>query len=264
MQFYQELIGMLRWATELGRTDILLETAMMSQFQASPRQGHMEQVFHIFAYLEKKPKTSIYMDPSLPNIDYSAFKGNKNDFKEYYRGAEELLPHRMPQPRGKPVITTGFVDSSHAANKKDRRSHSGHLLFVNRAPIKWYSKRQQTVETSAFSSEFLALKGCIEDVNHLRFKLRMFGVPLIKDPITNLDHATNIFCDNEGVVKNSTNVDSTLNKKHSSVAYHFTRWSVAAGICTLAWIRSTENLADAFTKRLAEPIRDYLFGNWMY
>ena len=60
---------MLRWATKLGRTDILLETVLMSQYQASPRQGHMEQVLRIFAYLEKKPKTSLYMDPTLLNID---------------------------------------------------------------------------------------------------------------------------------------------------------------------------------------------------
>jgi hypothetical protein len=28
--FYQELIGMLRWATEIGRVDILLEVARLS------------------------------------------------------------------------------------------------------------------------------------------------------------------------------------------------------------------------------------------
>jgi hypothetical protein len=258
IQFYQELIGMLRWATELGRTDVLLETSLLSQYQASPRQGHLEQALHIFAYMDKKPKTSLYMDPSLPNVDYSGFKTNKEDFKEHHRDADEGMPHRMPKPRGRPVVTTGFVDASHAANKKNRRSHTGYLLFVNRAPVKWYSKRQQTVETSAFSSEFLALKACIEDVEHLRFKLRMFGTPTLNED------ATNLFCDNESVVKNSTNVDSTLNKKHSSVACHFARWCVAAGICSLGWIPSRENLADAFTKRLPESIRDYLFGNWMY
>jgi hypothetical protein len=32
----------------------------------------------------------------------------------------------------------------------------------------------------------------------------------------------------------------------------------------VAWIRSEDNLADPFTKRLAEIARDYLFGNWTY
>ena len=41
LQFYQELIGMLRWATERVHVDILHE-------KASPRDGHLEQVLHIF------------------------------------------------------------------------------------------------------------------------------------------------------------------------------------------------------------------------
>ena len=35
-QRYQELIGVLRWAAELGRVDILLETAMLSTYMALP------------------------------------------------------------------------------------------------------------------------------------------------------------------------------------------------------------------------------------
>jgi hypothetical protein len=34
MTFYQELIGVLRWATEIGRVDVLLEVALLSQYQA--------------------------------------------------------------------------------------------------------------------------------------------------------------------------------------------------------------------------------------
>ena len=39
LQRYQELTGMLRWAVELGRLDILLETALMSTHLALPRRG---------------------------------------------------------------------------------------------------------------------------------------------------------------------------------------------------------------------------------
>ena len=48
LQFYQELIGILCWAMELSRVDIFQETSFMSQYQASPRDGHLEQVLHIF------------------------------------------------------------------------------------------------------------------------------------------------------------------------------------------------------------------------
>ena len=49
---YQEFIDMLRWVCELGRIDILLETALMSQYLAGPRHDHLEQVVRIFVYLK--------------------------------------------------------------------------------------------------------------------------------------------------------------------------------------------------------------------
>jgi hypothetical protein len=48
---YLQLIGMLRWAVELGRLDIMLEVSLLSQYQASPRVGHLDALYHIFAYL---------------------------------------------------------------------------------------------------------------------------------------------------------------------------------------------------------------------
>ena len=93
------------------------------------------------------------MDPGLPNIDCGDFTTNEEDFKECYRDAEEMMPHRMPLPRGRTVVTTAHVDESFDSNKITRRSHAGFLIFVNCAPIKWYSKKQPTIESSAFSAE---------------------------------------------------------------------------------------------------------------
>jgi hypothetical protein len=256
--FYQELIGVLRWATEIGRVDILLEIALLSQYSASPREGHLEQLLHIFAYLRKHPKLTLYLSPELPLMDLGEFRTNRDDFKEIYRDAEEQLPHRIPSPRGRSLMMTAFVDASHGANKVTRRSHTGYVIFLNRAPIVWYSKRQPTVETSAFSAEFIALRACLEAIEHMRFKLRCFGVPLPQG------EPTYVYCDNESVVRNTTNVESTLNKKHSSIAYHHCRWSVAAGIITIAHIRTHENLADGFTKRLPASVRNHLFGSWTF
>ena len=84
----------------------------------------------------------------------------------------------------------------------------------------------------------------------------MFGVPIID--------ATKILCDNASVVKNSTILSSTLNKKHSSIAYHSVRWHVAAGVVKIAWISTDYNLADPLTKRLCAEKRNALFGEWTY
>ena len=119
----------------------------------------MYQTLHIFAFLKKHPKLTLYMSPELPCIDYGDFRTNKKeDFSEIYRDAEKLLPHRMPVPRGRGTTMTAFVDASHAANTVRRRSHTGYVVFINRAPVVWYSKHQNTVvEISTFSSEFIVL-----------------------------------------------------------------------------------------------------------
>ena len=162
----------------------------------------------------------------------------------------------MSLPRGESVSTHCFVDSDHAGNTVTRRSQTGLLLFVNRAPIVWYSKCQNTVETSTFGSEFIAMKTAVEQIEALRYKLRMFGVPL--------EGPTNIFCDNELVFKNASIPDSTLKKKHTSICYHRSREAVAAGTVQIAKEGTTTNLSDLFTKPLPEPRCTFLLDQFTY
>ena len=77
VQRYQELIGVLRWASELGRVDILLETAMLSTYMALPRKGHLEQVYHVFGYLKPHSKRRLFFDPRHPDIDERDFSTYK-------------------------------------------------------------------------------------------------------------------------------------------------------------------------------------------
>ena len=52
--YYQSLVGVLLWIVELGREDICVEVSMLASFMAMLRQGHLEQLFHIFVYLKAK------------------------------------------------------------------------------------------------------------------------------------------------------------------------------------------------------------------
>ena len=56
------------------------------------------------------------------------------------------------------------------------------------APVFWYSKKQNTIETSTFLSEFVALKIATEKLISLRYKLQMLGIPI--------EGPANVFCDN--------------------------------------------------------------------
>ena len=69
VQWFQELIRMLRRAVEIGRVDILFKTAIMSKHMALPREGHLEQLLHIYGYLKQKKKLRIAFDPDQPQIN---------------------------------------------------------------------------------------------------------------------------------------------------------------------------------------------------
>ena len=69
LQFYQEMIGSLRWAVEIGRVDILLEVALMSKHLALPREGHLEQVLNIMGYLKSHKKMRLLYDCGYPKVD---------------------------------------------------------------------------------------------------------------------------------------------------------------------------------------------------
>ena len=86
----------------------------------------------------------------------------KFDWEDFYPNVCEPIPLDIPSPRGKSVSTYCFVDANHAGEKTTRRSMTGILIFCNRAPIIWHSKRQNGVETSTFGSEFTAMKNSVE------------------------------------------------------------------------------------------------------
>ena len=68
-----------------------------------------------------------------------------------------------------------------------------------------------------------------------------------------IDGPANVYCDNEVVYKNTSIPESTLKKKHHSIAYHRCREAIAAGTMRIAKQGTTKNLADLFTKVLAQP-----------
>ena len=97
--------------------------------------------------------------------DFSGIRWDGVDWAEFYPDAVtngEGIPPNAPAPRGNPVQLTMFCDASHATDLVTRRSTTGILFFLNGAPIKWYSKRQNTIESSTFGSEFVALKIAIK------------------------------------------------------------------------------------------------------
>ena len=201
-------------------------------------------------------KSPLVFDPE--KRDFSDIPFAKADWKEQYPDATEALPENFPKPLGWSVQITCFVDASHADCLVTRRSTTGIILFVNGTPIRWYSKRQNTVETSTYGSEFVAMRIATEMILALRNTLRMMGVPI--------DGPANVFCDNNRVVLSSTIPGSVLKKKHNSIAYHKVRETLVTEppVMRIAYEPTDSNLADLLSKCLQGPRHKMLVTHILY
>jgi hypothetical protein len=126
-----------------------------------PREGHLEQVFHIFAHLKKCHNTEVVYDPIDPVIDEAQSDAKDWASSEFGHldGAKELPPN-MPEPRVQGFVIRAKVDGDHASDSVTRRSRTGFLVWINNCLIYFLSKKQTSVETSSFGSEFVAMKQC--------------------------------------------------------------------------------------------------------
>ena len=153
----------------------------------------------------------------------------------------------MPEPLIKEVVILCFVVADHAGEKITLRSHYDFIIFSQMAPIYYCSKLQNTVETSTFGSEFMALKLACEYIHCLRYKLRMMGIPFS-------DHLF-VYGDNKSVLYNTTLPESTLKKKSNSIAYHAVRYGVATGDWIIGYEPTDTNVSYLLTNPVPGGVR---------
>ena len=97
----------------------------------------------------------------------------------------------------------------------------------------------------------------METIRGLRYKLRMMGVQV--------DGPTYTFGDNLAVIRNASQPESTIKKKHNYVCYHAVRESVAMGEITCTHEASISNPTDIATKALPGGVKqDFLVSKILY
>ena len=191
---------------------------MMASYCAVPQRGHLDAVLHVFACLNSHERSQLLFDDTYVRIPQEP----RPDWTDFYPDTKEEMPPDMLEPRGREVQMIVFVDADHTGDTVSRRSRTGVLIYLNRSPILWYTKKQNSVVTSTFGSEFSALKVGIELTMAMRYKLQMMGVPI--------DGYAHVRADNNSVVNNTSSPKSQLKKKSNSIAYHFLQEACAADI----------------------------------
>jgi hypothetical protein len=135
----------------------------------------------------------------------------------------EDLPAKMPKSKMKPVDITIYFHASFGSDMLTRRLATEIVIFLNSTPVKWFCKKQNTVETSTFGSELVAGRLASEMAKAFRYKLRILGIPMNKPTALMLR-------DNMSMNQNFSLPLSQLKKKHNAIAYHKIRESVAAEV----------------------------------
>jgi hypothetical protein len=173
--------------------------------------------------------------------DYSDMNRTRYDWERtVYGKVKEEFPTDAPVPLGKPIILTSYVDANLHHDMITGRSVTAVLHFANQTPIDWFSKKQPTVETATYGSEFVAAKMAVQQVMGIRTFFRYLGVT-ITGP-------THLFGDNGSVVTSGSLPHSPLRKRHHALSYHYTREAIASGAVDFQFLPGHLNPADILSK----------------
>ena len=126
------------------------------------------------------------------------------------------------------------------------RAVTGVLHFINKTPFEWFARKQATVESATYGSEFVGSKTAVQQIIGARTTLRYLGVP-VHGP-------TRMFGDNGSVVTSSTIPESPLKKRHHALAYHYTREAIASGAIEFHHLPGDINPADILSKHWAYSV----------
>ena len=236
---FQTLIGQLQWLISLGCFDIAVHVMSLSRFRAQPRKGHLDRAKRIVGYLLFLPDGAIRFRTGEP--DFSSLKDQEYDWtRSVYSGACEQIPHDIPKPVGKHVQTTHYADANLHHDLATGKAGTSVLHFLNQTPIDAYTKRQSTVETATYGSEFVAARTAVDQIIDIRTTLRYLGVP-IRDK-------SYMFGDNRSVVTSSTVPNSTISKRHHLASYHRVSEAIASKYISFHWKDGKSNPADILSK----------------
>jgi hypothetical protein len=235
---YRQLLGELIYAYILVRVDIGFAVCFLARYAQNPHREHYTALKNIARYLRRTSDWGIlYWRPtpvtSLPEIFFSP---------------PPIDPDLPPFPSVDPSSLVGFVDASHAACIKTRRSITGIAFCYGGSVIAYKSKVQPVVATSSTEAEFYAAVIAAKIAKYFRSILSELGLPP--------SSPTALYEDNEAAIAMVNENRPTPRVRHLDTQYFAIQEWRHAGHIQMFHIPGIINPADQQTKPLASRLHN--------
>jgi hypothetical protein len=204
----------------------------------SPLEKHYGAALQIVRYLMSTKELKI----EFGNVN----AGNNIDtLKELTTNNKLSQPQKLSE-----LQLVGYTDADWGADKNDRKSLSGGVVYLHGGPISWWVSKQKSVSLSSMESEIYALSLCGKSIKGTQILLESIGIII--------DQPTTIYCDNNATIEIATNHVYRERARHIDIRDNFIRDLVKKNIVKVTRIDTKENMADMFTKNLPKDRFNYL------
>ena len=221
---YRRIIGQLMYGMVHTLVTISYALNVLSRYGNNPGPRHIHFAKHLLKYVRTT---------KMNRLKFSTHDG-KTDIKTM---TNELQLRFQ-------------CDADLAGNPDTKHSQTSYLGYLGGSLICWCSTDQGSMSTSTAESELKA-------VNHT-LKCEVIANRGILNKMGWTQGPTVIEEDNKACVDASIVPHMTKGMRHIDITQNFLKEKFTEGVCVLQKIESMHNNSDIGTKRLAQPIFDYL------
>lgn len=210
---YRSVLGCLSFVANRTRPDLNYAINIFSQFQSNPGLVHWEGLLRLLGYLKYTQHLKLKLTCNEVNL-------------------------------------IAYTDADYAANRDDRTSMGGQIIFIDKAPIIWRTFKQKCVSLSTMESEFVAMTEATKEVT---WCANVINECIKRNIIDNAHLITpTLLVDNMAAIDFAKSPIENFKTKHIDVKLHFVRQYLYKRKFNLFHVSSKNNLADAFTNSLTK------------
>lgn len=233
---YRQVLGETIYAYVVCRQDISFAVTFLARYATCPTRKHYDALKHLWKYLRSTADWGIVYWRDKERTDLS---DKKWEVPSMPANEQDPMIPDFPVPSSLFQLV-GFVDASHAACLKTRRSVTGMVFMLAGGAVYYKSKLQPTVSTSSTECELIAAVQAAKVAKYLRSILHELGHPQ-PDP-------TVLYEDNEAAIHVANNERPTQCTRHVDIGWFAIQEWVQRGDIHMKYLSTKSMVADSNTK----------------